>query len=48
MVHVEVGIGFLESEQSVDVALDSCQAHQAVVPLIKEATISRTVVNYDA
>lgn len=61
LVHIEVGIDFLESEQSADLvlvaelesreALDAYQSHpehQAVVPLVKEAATSRTVVDYEA
>jgi len=60
LLHLEVGIDFLESEQSADLvlvaelesreALDNYQVHpehQAVVPLVKEAAVSRTVVDYE-
>jgi len=60
LFHLEVGIDFLESEQSADLvlvaelenhkALNAYQQHtehQAVVPLVKAAAISRTVVDYE-
>jgi len=60
LLHLEIGIDFLESEQSADLvlvaelenheALDAYQQHtehQAVVPLVKAAAVSRTVVDYD-
>jgi len=60
LLHLEIGINFIESEQSSDLvlvaelenleALDAYQAHpehQAVVPLVKAAAISRTVVDYE-
>lgn len=60
LLKIEVGIDFLESEQSADVvlyselesreALDTYQnhaEHMAVVPLVKAAAVSRTVVDYD-
>jgi len=61
LVHIEVGIDFLASEQSADLvlvaeledraALETYQAHpehQAVVPLLKAAALTRTVVDYQA
>ena len=61
LLNIEVGIDFLESEQSADVvlyselesreALDTYQnhaEHMAVVPLVKAAAVSRTVVDYEA
>ncbi|ATX81011.1 Stress responsive A/B Barrel Domain [Mariprofundus ferrinatatus] len=60
LIKIEVGIDFLESEQSADVvlyselasreALDAYQAHPehvAVIPLVKGAAVSRTVVDYE-
>jgi len=60
LLNIEVGIDFLESEQSADVvlyselesreALDTYQnhaEHMAVVPLVKAAAVSRTVVDYE-
>ena len=60
LLHLEVGMDFLESDQSADLvlvaelesreALDAYQAHpehRAVVPLVQEATVSRTVVDYE-
>ncbi len=60
LLHIEVGIDFLGSEQSADLvlcceledraALESYQQHpehQAVVPLVKAAAISRRVVDYE-
>jgi uncharacterized protein (DUF1330 family) len=60
LLHVEVGVDFLASEQSADLvliaefdsraALETYQAHpehQAVVPLVKAAAISRVVVDYE-
>jgi len=60
LLNIEVGIDFLESEQSADVVLyaelesrealktyQSHPEHQAVVPLVKEAAIARTVVDYE-
>jgi len=60
LLHLEVGIDFLESEQSADLvlvaelesheALDAYQQHtehQAVVPRVKAAAVSRTVVDYE-
>ena len=60
LISLEVGIDFLESEQSADLvlvadleshaALDHYQSHpehQAVVPLVKAAAISRSVVDYE-
>jgi quinol monooxygenase YgiN len=60
LLNIEVGIDFLESEQSADVvlyselesreALDAYQnhaEHMAVVPLVKAAAVSRTVVDYE-
>ena len=60
LLNIEVGIDFLESEQSADVvlyselesreALDAYQnhaEHMAVVPLVRAAAVSRTVVDYD-
>lgn len=60
LIKIEVGIDFLESEQSADVVLYSelesrdalavYQAHPehvAVIPLVKGAAISRTVVDYE-
>ena len=60
LIKIEVGIDFLESEQSADVilyselesreALGIYQAHPehvAVIPLVKGAAISRTVVDYE-
>jgi len=60
LLNIEVGVDFLESEQSADVvlyselesreALDSYQnhtEHMAVVPLVKAAAVSRTVVDYE-
>jgi len=60
LLHLEVGIDFLESEQSADLvliaelenreALDGYQhhaEHQAVVPLVKAAAVSRTVADYE-
>ncbi len=61
LLNIEVGIDFLESEQSADLvlctelesreALEAYQIHpehQAVVPLVKSAAISRSVVDYEA
>jgi len=61
LLHIEVGIDFLGSEQSADVvlytelesreALEAYQVHpehQAVVPIVKAAAVSRTVVDYEA
>jgi len=58
--NLEVGIDFLESEQSVDLvlvaeledraALDAYQTHpehQAVLPPVKAAVVSRHVVDYE-
>jgi len=60
LLNIEVGIDFLESEQSADVVLyselESREAlkvyqnhtrHMAVVPLVKAAAISRTVIDYE-
>jgi hypothetical protein len=60
LLSLEVGIDFLESQQSADLvlvadmesraALDLYQAHpehQAIVPLVKAAAISRSVVDYE-
>jgi len=60
LLHLEVGIDFLESDQSADLVLvaelesrevlDAYQAHpehQAVVPLVKAAAMSRTVADYE-
>ncbi len=60
LLKIEVGIDFLESEQSADVVLYSeltsrealevyqnHTEHMAVVPLVKTAAVSRTVVDYD-
>lgn len=59
LISLEVGIDFLGSAQSADLALvaelESREAleayqnhplHQAVVPLLKAAAISRTVIDY--
>jgi hypothetical protein len=60
LLNIEVGIDFLESEQSADVVLyselESREAlevyqnhteHMAVVPLVKAAAVSRTVIDYE-
>ena len=60
LLSLEVGIDFLESQQSADLvlvadvesraALNDYQAHpehQAVVPLVKAAAVSRSVVDYE-
>ncbi len=60
LLHIEVGIDFLATDQSADVvliaelesraALESYQKHpehQAVVPLVKAAAITRTVADYE-
>jgi len=60
LIQVQVGIDFLQSQQSADLvlvadlenrqALDIYQQHpehQAVVPLVKAAAVSRTVADYE-
>jgi hypothetical protein len=60
LLNIEVGIDFLESEQSADVVLyselESREAlevyqnhtgHMAVIPLVKAAAVSRTVIDYE-
>lgn len=60
LLRLEVGIDFLESDQSADMvlyaelegraALDTYQQHAehlAVVPLVKAAAVSRSVVDYE-
>ncbi|TLS67065.1 Dabb family protein [Mariprofundus erugo] len=60
LLAIEVGIDFLQSEQSADLvlttthtdrdALAAYQAHpehQAVVPMVRAATMARTVVDYE-
>ncbi|MDX8405522.1 MAG: Dabb family protein [Mariprofundus sp.] len=60
LLHIEVGIDFLHSEQSADLvlvadlvdraALDAYQQHpehQAIVPMVKAAATSRTVIDYN-
>jgi len=60
LLNIEVGIDFLESDQSADlvliVELENREAlevyqnhpqHQAVVPLVKAAAISRSVIDFE-
>jgi len=60
LLKIEVGIDFLQSEQSADLVLiaelesrealaqyQAHPAHQAVIPLMKSATCSRTVVDFE-
>ena len=60
LLHIEVGVDFLGSDQSADLVLiaelesraalaayQQHPVHQAVVPLVKAAAISRTVADYE-